>query len=746
MHAKPLLLSLLVFCLPPPAAEARDGTTTGAFQLKTPAPEERVRTEIPYKGGTVILLSDFQERITKTRYRARGHVEITYQDTSVSCEEAEYDEETGEGLTRGATRFSQGRQWLTCSHADFNFNDQTGVFYDAQGFTDQEFLIDGRTILKTGPDTYRIQEGFISSCQGKRPKWHFGLSRANLRVDRTARIHSVVFRIKGVPVVYFPYLILPMEKKQRSSGFLPFHTGTSTSKGRVFSEGYFQTLGPSADVMVYGEYFSLRGLAWGSIFRARPNKDTRLYVQAYGINDKLGQGGTLVVVDGASRLKDDWRASAEINITSNVQFRQAFADTFRSATIPQEHAAVYLTRNHGSYSTNIAFQREEVFFPIRSLVIRKLPSFEFLSLGTQLGKTPFIFYLRTSLEGMSRVDSQIDTPSMVQRLDFYPRVALRLPSFAGFSLIPSAGLRETYYGARLSDESPATLETRSLHRQYADFRVELRTPTLEKQYSSSWLGEFKHVLEPVVEYRRIRGIDELRETVRFDDQDAIADTNELEYGLVNRVFKARKTATGGTENFEYLSFAIMQKYYFDPTFGGAFQVGEPNMFYPLDTLTGFALTGTEHNLAPTSVMLRVTPRPGIGHDARADYDTKLGHLRDASLSSYWQQGKVFVAGTYFKTYALEPGTFRTDQIQGQVGYGSPARGFSASATLSYNIQTAQLLNSNSRFNYMWDCCGLAVEFNQFSLGTVRVETRFSFSFTLKGIGSFGNLKRPESLF
>ena len=48
-----------------------------------------------------MLVSDFQERITKTRYRARGRVEITYQDMVITCDEAEYDEITREGLTRG---------------------------------------------------------------------------------------------------------------------------------------------------------------------------------------------------------------------------------------------------------------------------------------------------------------------------------------------------------------------------------------------------------------------------------------------------------------------------------------------------------------------------------------------------------------------------------------------------------------------------------------------------------------------
>jgi LPS-assembly protein len=334
---------------------------------------------------------------------------------------------------------------------------------------------------------------------------------------------------------------------------------------------------------------------------------------------------------------------------------------------------------------------------------------------------------------------------MVQRLDLFPRFALRLPALAGFSIVPTIGFRETYYSDRTSGGSQPVLVDRSLHRHYTQFELDLRTPTVERRFHTSWLGDFKHVIEPKVKYRWIHGINSLDETLRFDEQDAIADTNEIEYGIVNRIFRTRESGAGSKQEFEFLSLSVAQKYYFDPTFGGAFKPGEPNMFYPLDTLTGFSLSGIPHTLAPTSIVARITPRPSISYDARADLDTRLQSLRDASLSVYWQQGKLSLAGTYFKTEALEPGTFQSNQVQVQLGYGVPSHGFSGSVTLSYNIQTRDLLNSHSRLNYMWDCCGISLEFQQFDLGS-RTESRFNFSFTLKGIGSFGNIKRPESLF
>jgi LPS-assembly protein len=731
-YLRPLLLVIAI------------GRLESIAQDKASRPEQ-LRSEIAYRDGTFILISDLQERLTKTRYHAKGNVQILFQDIVITGEEAEYDTETREGFTTGPTHFSQNQQWLTCSKSEFNLSTQTGKFYDASGFTDREFFLTGRTIYKTGRDTYRVDNGVVTTCPEPRPKWSFSAARTSVKVDRTARLHNPVFKIKGVPIFYSPYLIIPMEKKSRSSGLVPFHTGTSSSKGRFFSEGYYQTLGKSADMTIYGDYFTERGLALGGLFRIRPSSTTRFDLDAYGINDKLDQSGVRLIVDGEARLKDNWRAIAKVNITSSFSFRQAFADSFRSATVSQERATAFMTHNSGSFSTNIAFQREEVVFPVRNLVIRKLPSLEFLSLGTPLGRSPLSFELRASMDAMSRADSSMETQGPIQRLDLYPRLALRLPSVKGFSLAPSIGIRETYYGARISADSPYGVVNQGLHRRYADVSVDMRTPVLQRDFNSSWSGKFRHTVEPFITYRWIHGIDELDKTIRFDEADAIADTNELEYGIMNRFFRERQTGAGIKGMYEFMAIGLVQKYYFDPSFGGAFKPDSINAFRPLDTVTGFYQTGLMHAMAPISAFFQFNPRGGIHHDLRADYDIKLQRWRNTSFTSIWQQGKFIAQGTYFLTLPVEPGLSASNQLQGQIGYGLPTRGFSASMTVSYNFQTAQLLNSQSRFGYNWNCCGIATELTQYDLG-LRTETRFSFSFTLKGIGSFGNLRRPESLF
>jgi LPS-assembly protein len=704
----------------------------------------QVTTSLPYKDGTVVLTSDEQGTVGKKRF-AKGNVRITFEDLTITCEEAEFDETTREGTTTGKTIFSQAKQWLNCSHSEFNLETQTATLYDVTGYTDEEFLVQGKLVVKTGHDTYRVDNGSLTACKETRPKWAFDVSTTNVRVDQTARLHRVIFRLKGIPVFYFPYLVVPLENKKRSSGFLLPHIGNSSTKGRQYQLGYYQTLGKSADLTLTGDYYSKRGFGLEGIFRAVPNDQTRIDIQAFGVNDRLNQGGAHLVVDAHSLFQNGFRAAAKINITTNFQFRQAFSEGLRSATIPEEQALVFATRNFDSFSSDFSFERNEVFFPGRSLVIRKSPSLEFRSLGKPLGKIPLIFYFRGAAEGMYRLDSSIETPRVVQRLDFHPRVALRLPSLAGFSLLPSIGIRETYYSAHLSEDANPKVISTPMRRQYADLEIDLRTPGLERDFHSSFLGNFQHQVEPQILYRRIHGITNLNETIRFDDQDAIADTNEIEYAVVNRIIRTRESRPGFTEKYEFLAFTVAQKYYFDPTFGGAFRPDEINLFYPLNTISGFASTGIQRNQSPTSLSLRLTPRPGFSYDLRADYDTKLGRLRDTSIWGSWQRKKLRIAGTYVKTNALEASMFSADHVQAQFEYNLAERGFSVGTALSYNIQTRTFLNSNSRLNYVWNCCGISLEFQQYDLG-VRTETRFTFSFSLKGIGNFGNLKQPNVIF
>ena len=82
----------------------------------------------------------------------------------------------------------------------------------------------------------------------------------------------------------------------------------------------------------------------------------------------------------------------------------------------------------------------------------------------------------------------------------------------------------------------------SLFRHYAELDVDVRPPSFERVFvDGDGAVRFKHLLEPYITYRNIAGIaDEFNRILKFDERDAVANTNEFEYGFVNRFFITRR--------------------------------------------------------------------------------------------------------------------------------------------------------------------------------------------------------------
>ena len=63
----------------------------------------------------------------------------------------------------------------------------------------------------------------------------------------------------------------------------------------------------------------------------------------------------------------------------------------------------------------------------------------------------------------------------------------------------------------------------------------MRPPTLDRVFDRELLGrKWKHVIDPRVTYRYVTGVDNFAQILRFDERDILSDTNEVEYGVVNR--------------------------------------------------------------------------------------------------------------------------------------------------------------------------------------------------------------------
>src|SRR6185369_14230812 len=87
-----------------------------------------------------------------------------------------------------------------------------------------------------------IDDGYFTTCEtdkGHPPDWELTGKHLEVRLDDYARARDARLRVRGVPVLYLPYVLFPT-KQTRQSGLLPFSLGTSTNRGILLTlPGYW---------------------------------------------------------------------------------------------------------------------------------------------------------------------------------------------------------------------------------------------------------------------------------------------------------------------------------------------------------------------------------------------------------------------------------------------------------------------------------------------------------------------------
>ncbi len=721
------------------------------------------RTEMEVNGQPAVLYYDRLLTPAPKVLEAQGRVHLQFGEFLLWCERATYNQETGQIEAEESVRIVHGIQELRCQRAEYNLKTGLGNFTEVNGHTDEELIFHAQRVEKTGENLFRMENGFVTACRDAVPKWSLSVERGTLELKKTIRISHSIFRLKNIPVFYFPFVRLPAGKKSRSSGFLLPSTGSSNAKGRSVSDSFYFTLGPSADLLVNMEYFSKRGAGYGFAFRAKPNRSSHMNISYFFVNDRLNQGGGNLIADAEMDFGNNLRGVAALNLVTNFAYRQNFSDNFLTATNPIDLSVAFLTKNSGSYGFNVLLSRQETFFPEHSVLIRNAPGSDFHIFGHKWKSLPIYFYLDSSLDLLMREDLYMNTPDFVPRFDFRPRVSFPLKKWTGLSITPRLSWQHTTYSDRFSSDSSGTLDPKNLYRNSYTIELDFKAPQIERYFRiSEGRQRIHHTIEPSVLYRKIGGLSGAPSTLLFDESDILRNTSELEYGITQRLF-LRKPGPAESSAAELLSWRLFQQYYFDPTFGGLEQITPTLPSASFLRLTSFPMFDGKNprRFSPVVSSLRASPSPGVYTDFLVEYDTLRQRVRAAGVTGSAAIWKIYTSWTVFGhkkigTEVLPTGgdlqpeeiRFLTDkslQFQSQLGYGNPQKGFSASLTVSYDVQRSTLMNSHSRLFYNWDCCGVALDFLQFDTG-FRNETQIRFAFSLKGLGYFGNIRRPERLF
>jgi len=792
--------------------DARDAQNflTAEMQSGGEAEESNPRPalNVPLGQNEVLIKADHQKK-EQDIYTVSGNVVIRFGNDVLHCDEATYDSTTGIVTAKGHVVFDGGthNEHITATHGTYDVSRDTGTFYDVNGSSgvrvknkmmfltsSTPFFFAGTVVDKLGPDRYRVHHGYITSCQVPKPKWRFVAETATVEVGEDARMHHATLRMGKVPVFYFPYAEHPIDNLGRKSGFLIPVIGISNTRGTILGDGYYWAINRSSDATIGAEYYSKRGWAQYGDYRAVSYK-WRLFATYYGVVDSKGQpdtgqnqGGEEAKLNAEAVLPRGYRGVASIDYLSSYLFRLAFGQSFVEAVNSEVRTSGFISRSRdGNFNALLVarYQNYQSSAPGDVIDIAHLTSFQFSAVEKPIAGSRFMYSWDAAAEGLSRHEPGFQTAPVVGRGDIRPVISL--PAFLhGWTLRPELGLEETVYSQRLKPASTVnslpTAIDEALNRNVLHTSMEVRAPTLAKIFDRKPFGYvFKHTVEPYTVYRYQTGVSNFSNVLRFDYRDILADTNEVEYGVVNRLY-AKKTRSSGkcfhdphyvtglqwNEGWEkekwcddqqgvareVLTWELAQKYFFNPTFGGAVVNGARNVFDSSADLTGIAFLYGPRHFSPLISRLRLQDANSDVEWA-VDYDPVLQQLNASTviMGHHWNKWYINGGQTFLKIPAsivvggqtIPANTF--NQFRFLMGYGSISRtGLNAAATIGYDYQLTQLQYGAAQVTYNWDCCGVTFEYRRWALGAVRNENYYRFALSLANFGTFGNIRRQDRLY
>src|SRR5487761_176422 len=736
----------------------------------------RAQTRLRTQSSEMTLEADAQRQAGKIFY-ADGHVDILYGGIRLRADHVQYNEDTKMAAARGHVQFDYQMQHMDADEGTFNMKTGRGSFRNVRGTVTAQHLSNpsvlispnpltfaAATVERTDDDTFVVTHAWVTVCKPDSPQWKFYAPKAVIHLQKSVALDNASFRLFYVPIIYLPYASVPIARKLRQSGFLIPEVGNTTAKGFVFGDSFYWAPTEWMDATIGAEYLSRRGWSQTGDIRMKPWQNATLTANYFGVNDRgIAVPGGIVTKQGGHEdhiffdalLPGGWRAVADLDQLSSLTFRLAFSETFEQAVNSEVRNTAFLTKNFGGFSVSLASMSYKNFLsaqPDTAIDLRTAPEVRVSSVDRAPWKKLPVYvgfdFFADAVHRETNVPPGFKTPSFVSRVEFAPNVTVPLHWGPWLGVTPSFTLRSLRYGGQLQN---GVFVAQPFVRTTEEFSLDLQPPSFDRVWTDGPI-KWKHVVEPKVAYHYVNGVNDFGRFLHFDEDDTLTDTNDVQYGVTQRLY--RRDGDGNAQ--EVASWNLAQKYYFNPTFGGALVPGTRNVFQALDSLTPFAFADSLHHFSPIISDLRIEPGGRFDTQFRVVFAPERDRLTAiGSLVKIRPYRESFLTLAHFSAINIpaispsNPGVYEpySNQLRALVGYGnSTGKGWSTEFGLSYDISQALFQNQMAQISYNGSCCGIGFEYRRLALGPVRNENEFGLVFRIANIASVGNLRKQESIF
>lgn len=678
------------------------------------------------------------DRESKT-YEAEGNVRITSGTTRlIQADWASLDTKNNIAELRGNVYLRYSQNWLKGSHVIWNIKSETGIVDDGRAFfSESQFYVDGKVITKTGANEYELREGFLTSCNPQDADWKINYGEMDVTVGGYAWIKNSSLWARSLPILYWPYLVLPV-KQERQSGFLIPWIGTTTLNGIEGELPFYWAIRQDMDATFFGRYMEKRGWMSGLEYRFNTEKVGEGIWQFNYLRDQaneefqLEEGYPLETRDRfwlRSRYSLDlpYQIEAHLDLdmasdknylkefvrgsTSYEYSQRIFLDQFGRGILQDRNTSfrestLYLDQRHESSVLSLDTRYfDQLDRSLDETTLQRMPALSFSAIPSWMNPLPFYYTLDTSLVNYWRREG-----TRGNRVDMFPRIAYPIQWKNYLDVQPSFGVRSTGYWVDWDQNNRNEWQGRLL----TDVRLDLSS-RLNRVYSLGFsdFSAFQHAIRPEMIYEYVPQVDQ-DNIPRFDRLDYDQARHDLLFGfstfLTSKTTEHDKDNKESTVFREFLRLEMLQQ----------FNIERPAKIYEFDPdpKTGFA-----------NLLMRLDMMPKrfatLSYDATLLPDETRSIEHDLYLTLDSLKGQLLRFGYQYRS------GYPVDEIIGETNL-KILPNIYLSTYHDYSLEQQQLFNQSYGLRYTRNCWGIGVMYQK-----EQNDQRFYVFVNLLGLGSIG---------
>ena len=195
-------------------------------------------------------------------YVAEGNVHVLQQRRTLTARWVAFSKKTGVAVAEGDVELIDGPNRLNAAFMAFDVDTLHGTLYHVSFDSGSDgFRLRAREMVRTGQNTFTVHDAVFTTCRcepGERLPWEIETGRADVEVGRYGTLKNSTFDVLGVPVLWIPWMAIPIKSERETGLLLPNFTFGGRG-GAGFGIPFFWAALPQLNVTLTPRYFVNRG-------------------------------------------------------------------------------------------------------------------------------------------------------------------------------------------------------------------------------------------------------------------------------------------------------------------------------------------------------------------------------------------------------------------------------------------------------------------------------------------------------